>query len=115
MPTPTRERQGPNLLARTRALNTGDIQDAIRNGYSRLSQCGGVVPREPSCGPGRHYHLGHLKETRDAYQRRVDDDLALFPSLAAPDPHGRYPIREWLSTHTGPLMDAGCTTKPSAY
>jgi len=60
-------------------------------------------------------HLGHLKETRDAYQRRVDDDLALFPSLAAPDPHGRYPIREWLSTHTGPLMDAGCTTKPSAY
>lgn len=60
-------------------------------------------------------HLGHLKETRDAYQRRVDDDLALFPSLAAPDPHGLHPIREWLSTHTGPLMDAGCTTKPSAY
>ncbi|WP_143313797.1 hypothetical protein [Corynebacterium appendicis] len=60
-------------------------------------------------------HLGHLKETRDAYQRRVDDDLALFSSLAAPDPHGRHPIREWLSTRTGPLMDAGCTAKPSAY
>lgn len=70
-----------------------------------------------SCPAGQDdtIHLGHLKETRDAYQRRVDDDLALFPSLVAPDPHGRHPIREWLSTHTGPLMDAGCTAKPSAY
>ena len=49
-----------------------------------------------------------FEETREAYERRSDDYVAMFPSISATDPEDRDLIQAWALAQTGPLLDVGC-------
>ncbi len=46
--------------------------------------------------------------TREAYERRSDDYIAMFPSISATDPEDRDLIQSWAIAQTGPILDVGC-------
>lgn len=49
-----------------------------------------------------------FEETREAYERRSDDYIAMFPTISATDPEDRDLIQAWALTQTGPVLDVGC-------
>ena len=49
-----------------------------------------------------------FEETRDAYERRSDAYIAMFPSISATDPKDRELIRGWAIAQSGPILDVGC-------
>ncbi len=49
-----------------------------------------------------------FEETRQAYERRSDDYIAMFPSICATDREDRDLIQSWAIVQTGPILDVGC-------
>ena len=49
-----------------------------------------------------------FEETRQAYERRSRDYIAMFPSISATDPEDRDLIQAWATAQTGPILDVGC-------
>lgn len=49
-----------------------------------------------------------FEETRQAYERRSDDYIAMFPSISATDPEDRDLIQAWAIAQPGKILDVGC-------
>ncbi len=49
-----------------------------------------------------------FEETREAYERRSADYIAMFPSISATDPQDRQLIQTWALAQSGPILDVGC-------